>query len=197
MFKLMFRSMVLVGLGLATGLALPRLIIQPRQPLASSHTGPTIEQVRELSALVTTSVDVADVQVTEMRGWTGGIRVALLVKGQYLLGTDLSQSHFDSVDLSKKTAVLVLPAPTATSPRLDHDRTKLYAVTTFGLWDVLPTNQAEVVAVDAAMREAQASLAAAASNGPVERARIQAELVLGAFCRAIGWEVTIRWSDRP
>ncbi len=38
----------------------------------------------------------------------------------------------------------------------------------------------------------QASLAIAAGNRQVQKARNQAELVLGAFLCAIGWQVTIR-----
>jgi hypothetical protein len=196
MFKLFLRSVMLAGVSVAAGLMLPRLVGRPWRMPAATPTGPTIEQVRELSALVTTSVDVADVQVTELRGWTGGVRVALLVKGQYLLGTDLSQSRFESVNQSKNAAELILLPPTATCARLDHERTKLYAVNSFGLWAILPTERAEVVAVDAALRDAQASVAAATGNGPSEKARRHAELVLGAFFREIGWQVTISWSDR-
>src|SRR4051794_2296228 len=97
MLKPFFRNLMCVALGLMAGLLLPRFIGKPGYT-PSSSSEPTIEQVRELSSLVTLSVDVADVQLTDLHGWTGGVRVAMLVKGQYLLGTDLGQSRFASVD---------------------------------------------------------------------------------------------------
>src|SRR5688572_23258461 len=127
MFKSSLQSMMLVALGVAIAWALPHGVGRPWQQHGAVRSAPTIEQVRELSALVTMSVDVADVQVSDVRGWTGGVRVALLVRGQYLLGTDLGAGRFESVDRGARSAVLVLPPPTATHPRLDHDRAKLYA----------------------------------------------------------------------
>src|SRR5687768_3413744 len=58
------------------------------------HAGPTLEQVRGLAALTVLTVDVADVQVTDLRGYTGGVRAALVVKGDLLLSTDLSAARF-------------------------------------------------------------------------------------------------------
>ena len=53
-----------------------------RTPAATrvAGAGPTIERVRELSALTTLRIDVADAFVTELRGRTGGT-TAVLVKG--------------------------------------------------------------------------------------------------------------------
>ncbi len=198
MFKSSLQSTMLVALGVAIAWALPRGIGPRWQQHGAVRSAPTIEQVRELSALVTVSVDVADVQVSDVRGWTGGVRVALLVRGQYLLGTDLGAGRFESVDRGARAAVLVLPPPTATHPRLDHDRAKLYAVSPYGLWELVPSARAEVAAANAALLAAQDSLAAAAGGREaVERARRQAEAVLTCFFRAIEWEVTVRWSDRP
>ncbi|MBA3406353.1 MAG: hypothetical protein H0U13_16990, partial [Gemmatimonadaceae bacterium] len=79
----------------------------------------------------------------------------------------------------------------------DHDRTKLFAVSVYGLWELVPSDEAQVSAINRALRDAQASLADAAKDGTqVERARLQTELVMGSFFRAIEWDVAIRWSDR-
>ena len=62
----------------------------------------------------------------------------------------------------------------------------------------MPTGRAEVAAVNAALRDAQASLVdSAAQAGPAERVRRQAEVVLCSFFGSLDWAVTIRWSDRP
>src|SRR5687767_10978609 len=104
----------------------------------TTHLGPTIEQVRQLSALVTTRVDVADVQVTEIAGRTGGIKAALVIKGDLLLTTDLGRARFESVDAGTRTAVLVLSEPEVTSPRLDHDKTRVFVAAEYGLWALVP-----------------------------------------------------------
>lgn len=197
MFKSLIRSVLLIAIGAVGALTLPSFVrrAEPAEPRAN---GPTIEQVRELSALVTTSVDVADVRLTDLRGWTGGIKVALLVRGQYLIAIDLAQARFEAVDDERRTAVLMLPPPAATSPRLDHNRSRLFAVSPYGLWALVPSDAAQVTAVNRAMQEAQSSLATAARDlVHLERARRQAEAVLGCFFQSLGWHVTIRWSDRP
>ena len=53
---------------------------------------------RELATLVTTWVEVAEVQVTAVEGYTGGLRVAIVVRGDFLLGIDLDQARLESVD---------------------------------------------------------------------------------------------------
>lgn len=163
---------------------------------SSTHTGPTIEQVRELSELVTIRVDVADVQETSVSGQLGGLRVALIVKGDFLLGVDLSHARFDAVDEVAKTAVIVLPAPRATSPRVDHDRTRVVQVSDEGLWAVVPGDAGRGRIVDRAYAEAQRTVAGVAGD-PVlaDRARGRAEQVLGAFFRVCGWTVQVRWES--
>src|SRR5688572_4372359 len=54
------------------------------------HAGPTLEQIRSLASLTVLTVDVADVQVSGLHGYTGGARAALVVKGDLTLSTDLS-----------------------------------------------------------------------------------------------------------
>jgi hypothetical protein len=198
MFKPVVRSLILICAGAVAAIGvLKALGYRPPDPTTASAV-PTIEQVRDLSELVTTSVDVADVQLTDLRGWTGGVRVAMLVRGQYWLSTDLSQARFESVDAPNKTAVLVLPPPRATSPRLDHECTKLFAVSPYGVWQIVPSNRAEIAAVNAAMAQAQVSITAAANCGALDAAaRGKAEAVVWWFSGAIYWNVTIRWSDPP
>src|SRR5438132_1571070 len=65
----------------------------------TTHAGLTVERLQPLSSLVTARVDVADVVETTLAGHTGSVRVAILVKGDFLLGTDLSAARFEAVDV--------------------------------------------------------------------------------------------------
>jgi hypothetical protein len=169
----------------------------PAPVVINYHTGPTIDQIRSLACLVTTRIDVADVQETRLSGRTGGVRAALLIKGDYLLGVDLSQAKFQSVDDAARTAVLLLPQPRVTSPRLDHERTKVFSLTQSGLWQVTPGGgQTSGQVIDRGYRDAQCFIAAACNDtGMIARSRQQAEQVLGVFFRAMDWKVTVRWVD--
>src|SRR3954466_2339251 len=93
-----------VGLGLALGWIMSLWIkLPPLSGSNSTHLGPSLGQVQSLSSLVTARVDVTDVQETSLEGYTGGIKAALLIKGDFLLGTDLSKAHFQEVNQLTKT----------------------------------------------------------------------------------------------
>lgn len=162
----------------------------------SSSTGLTVERVQALSVLTTLKVDVADAVVTEVRGHAGETKVALVVRGDYTIGVDLSAAHLTEVNQQARTAVLTLPSPRVQSVRLNHERTRLLGVWTTGLWAITPGGEdADVAALNAAYRDAQRYVAAAAGDREVlGRARRQAEQVLGAFFAALGWTVQVRWS---
>ena len=166
--------------------------------ITHAHAGPTIEQVRNLASLTVLKVDVADVQVSELHGYSGGIKAALVVKGDVTLSTDLSEARFSSLDSQRRTATLVLPPPRVSSPRVDHDRTRLAWVWQSGLWTLVPGERAHAAAVNLAYAEAQDVVAAAGMEPSLdERARVQAEGVLQTFFGAMEWSVTVRWSDQP
>jgi hypothetical protein len=161
---------------------------------AISHAAPTVEQIQSLALLTTVRVDVADVRLTTLDGYTGGIRVAAVIKGDFYLSTDLSQARLESVDVHRRTATLFLSQPRVISARLDHERTKLFAMNAYGLWQITPGEGPYAEAVNQTYAEAQASVEAAAANAEVrQRARAQAEAVLGAFFRAMHWDVTVQW----
>ena len=162
----------------------------------TTAAGLTVERVRALSELTTLRVEVADALVTELRGYTGGEKAVLVVKGDFALAADLSAARFEAVDEQTRTAVLVLPRPRVQSVRVDHERTRLLGVWASGLWAVTPGGGgADAAAVNRAYREAQRVVASAAEDPHLnERARRQAEQALGAFFAALGWRVTIRWA---
>jgi hypothetical protein len=162
----------------------------------TTHAGLTIERVQSLSSLVTARVDVADVVETTLAGYTGGVRVAILVRGDFLLGTDLTRARFEAVDRLNRTATLVLAAPAVASPRVDHARTRVFAISTSGLWQAVPTDEGRAAVVTRALADAQAIVAAAAVDPAVTaRSRAQAEAVLRACFDAAGWAVEIRWGE--
>jgi hypothetical protein len=166
-----------------------------RQGGHTTHLGLTVERLQPLSSLVTARVDVADVVETTLAGHTGSVRVAILVKGDFLLGTDLSAARFEHVDVTARTATLVLPPPAATSPRVDHARTRVFAISTNGLWQVVPGgDEAAAAVVNRAYADAQRIVMTAADDRALlDRARRQAESVLRTFFGAVGWTVKIRW----
>jgi hypothetical protein len=156
-----------------------------------------VEQVQALSSLVTQRVEVAEACETTLAGYTGSIRAVLLARGDVLLAVDLSGATFEAVDPAAHTAVIALPSPQASSPRLDHDRTRMLAMTESGLWAITPgDNRTSAAVIEQAYREAQEAVARVGADPDLlVRARRQAETVLGAFFSATGWKVGVRWIE--
>lgn len=183
----------------ASGYLVGKVISTSSKPERDAQTqpSPTIEQVRQLSALVTTKVEVADVQETEIKGLTGGIKAAILIKGDLLLAIDLEQARFESLDTQAKNAVLVLPQPKVMSPRLDHEKTRLFGLSEAGLWVLVPGDAAEVALLNQAYRKAQ-EVVAGVGHEPklIDQAKGQAERVLIGYFEAIGWRIKILWAGR-
>jgi hypothetical protein len=189
------RTLVILLIGSALGWT-GAMACRPPIPTDGIHTGPSIERMSELSQLLTLQIDVADVLVSRIDGMTGGVQLAMLVKGDVALGIDLSQARFDKIDNAHCTAVLILPPPQASCARVDHDRSRLFELTSDGLWAITPGTRDYIAVVDKAMAAAQDLVASAArDNDADERARRHAEVLLGAFFHSIGWLVNIRWSD--
>ncbi len=167
----------------------------PGREQQSPHAALTLEQVQELSELVTTRVQVADVQETAIRGYLGGRRVLLVVRGDLLIGVDLSRARFEAMDPQGRTAVLVLPQPRVISARLDHEHTRIAADESEGVWTVVPGDAGRTATANRAYVQAQRFLAAAAVDGHlIEASKRQAERVLRSFFGGIGWTVDIRWN---
>jgi len=150
-----------------------------------------------MATLVTTRVEVSDVREARIDGLTGSSSAVVLVRGDFLIGVDLSRARFESVDTAGRTAVLVLPRPRVQSPRLDHERTRVLALGDHGLWHIVPGgNEAEAAAVNQAMREAQRALSEAAENAEtIESARARAERVFDSLFAVERWTLHVRWDD--
>ena len=127
--------------------------------------------------------------------YLGGMRVALIVKGDFLLGVDLSAARFGGMDQATHTVTLRLPAPRVTSARVDHERTRVVAVSETGIWTIVPGDAGlRARIIDQAFREAQRTVAGVAADPKwIDQSRQQAQRVLATFFRATGWGVTVKW----
>jgi hypothetical protein len=192
-------SVALLVSGLAVGMlfnALHFLSGDPQGGIGHLHGGPTLEKIRSLASLVVLKAEVADIQMSELHGYSGGIRALLLVKGDATIGTDLAQARFESVDEERQEAVLVLPPPRVQSARVDHERTRLLGLWRSGLWEIVPGDRPEEAIVNRVFAEAQRIIEGAAGEKSLDqRARAQSEAVLGRFFEAMHWRVTIHWTD--
>lgn len=191
--------LTIVAAALAGGYVVHQL--QPPQ-LASatvirhhSVNAPTIEQVRQLASLVTLEVPISDVQVSEIEGFTGSVKLVMSVRGDVQIVTDLSQAKFVDVDRAKQTAVLSLPTPHVSRPRLDHDKTRVLEMTRSGMWKFLPGEAGESVLTNRAMIEAQRVLGEAANRPElIAQASDHAQTILCQFFAALDWNITIQWN---
>lgn len=171
-------------------------LLRLRFTLNHSELMPTLESIQQLSSLMVTRVAVADVSQTRIDGYAGGITALIVIRGDFLLGVDLTKAKFLSINGNERSAVLLLPQPTVSSPRLDQERTKLLCLTRQGLWAIVPGEAGQEAVVNHAYRHAQA-IVASAGNDPhlLEEARHHAEAISDSFFSAIGWKVYVRWSN--
>ncbi len=159
-----------------------------------SSQGPTIEQVRKLSQLVTLHVPISDVQVSELDGLTGGLRLALAVHGDVQIGTDLSHARFEDVNDERRTALLVLPKPRPQRPRLDHEKTRIVELQRGGAWRFVGGQAGERELTNRAMLAAQQTLEQAANRRDLAaQACEQTEQIIRQFYSATGWDITLQW----
>jgi hypothetical protein len=166
------------------------------QTAGDSHPKvPSVESIRGLSELTTLRVEIADVRLTRISGMTGGVEAAMLVRGDLTVSTDLAAARFEAVDASACTATLTLPPPRISPPRVNHERSRLVTVREFGLWTLVPGEDASVAAVNRAWLEAERQLATDQGITHVAVARRRAEQVLTTFFGGIGWRVRVRWAD--
>ncbi len=184
--------LLLSSMGLAAAVGYVLRSRSPDPDILSS--GPTIENVQRLARLVALRIAISDVHMSQLRGYTGSVRMVLLVKGEVEVATDLQQARFEAVDVAAHTATLMLPIPLAGNPRLDHERTRIYCIDRSGLWAFLPGQAGEAELANQCMQEAQRLLAqASVKPSLMAEARDHAEQVLGGFFEALQWHVTIKW----
>jgi hypothetical protein len=158
------------------------LIASHQRGVSSSSAGPTIEQIHQLAELVTAKVTIADARETNLSGYLGGVKAILVVRGDALLGPDLSQAKIVSCDRAKRVMVIELPRPHLISYRLDHSATKLVSLSHDGLWVIVPGDAGRTAVLNRAYVEAERAVAAAAvTPETINDAAEHAEQALAAF----------------
>ena len=150
-------------------------------------------RVIDLTGTVGRSVVIADVTTSRITGVTGGVEAALLVRGDFTVSTDLAAARFEQIDPVARRAVLVLPQPRASPPRIDHMRSRVVLIKESGVWQIVPRDDAVVAVVNAAYRDAQASITATDQQQQHAEARRRAEEVLRTFFSRLGWQIEVKW----
>jgi len=191
------RAAAMLLIGICGGVVLATVWRTSQMPPIDGETSVlTIEKIQPLASLVTLQVPLSDVLVCDMEGYTGGLRLILIVRGEVEIAVDLQKARLVRLDRLAKRAVLLLPAPTARRPRLDHRRSRIYRIDREGLWQILPGQAGEAELVNRCIRKAQERLAAAASQPEwIRQARRRTETVLRGFFEALGWQIEVRWKD--
>jgi hypothetical protein len=192
------RTLIVAALLLLGGFSIGSCYSAGSHPVTQDRTAPTLQQIQMLAQLTTLRLDVADVQVTHLEGKLGGMSVALVLRAQIDIATDLTAARLENVDPVNRTATLILPMPTAMPPRIDHERSQLFAFDTRGLWQINPQNTTYARLVNQCYRAAEQAIANMAASDPITgNAKQQAEAVIRAFCNTLGWEVVIQWHTGP
>lgn len=193
---LRFVVALLVG---AAALSILLMVWQRSHQDEASQSGePTIEAIHELASLLTHRIDVSDAYRTRIRGFLGSAHCAVLVKGDVLLTIDLTGARYTSKDPNLNTAILLLPQPVATSPRVDHRRTRLISVERSGLWQFNPLDSTRLDLINRTYEQAQQELARVASSEKlIAQSRNRAEQLIGAYGRSLGWKIVVRWQTDP
>jgi Protein of unknown function (DUF4230) len=179
---------------LALTLTVVWLLTRRPPVLVGTSSGPTIQQIQALSELVTARVTIADARETTLSGYLGDVKALLVVRGDALLGPDLSQARIVSCDNSTKVMVVELPRPRLISSRLDHSATRVVSLSHDGLWVIVPGDAGRTAVLNRAYAEAEKAVAeAAVTSETVNEAAEHARHALGAFFGTAGWDVQVRW----
>jgi hypothetical protein len=169
---------------------------RPISSVVHQPPGPTIQQIRQLSQLVTAKVTIADARETTLSGYLGDVKAVLVVRGDALLGPDLSQARIVSSDATNKTIVIELPRPRVISYRLDHTATHLASLSHDGMWVIVPGDAGRTAVLNRAYAEAEQAVAEeAAKPDVIDKAAEHAEQAIASFFATGGWRVSIRWRD--
>ncbi len=173
-------------------LLIPRLVPPETPPVVIHSEGPTVEKLERLSQLVTTRIQIADILVAEGNGCRG----SWLIKGDALLSVNLGQASITDKHEDTRQATIILPEPQVLQPRVNHERTRTWAVDRLA-W--MPWNADQDSLRDAVMAEAQRLVAHTASSAEnLSQAKLTSETVLKGLYSEVGWNVAVKWgSDSP
>lgn len=184
---------ILIAAVLLFGLYFVKREFYDESPTEILSAGPTVEELQQMSELVSTKVIISDILEGENDQYKG----TWIIRGDALLTIDLSKATITKVDQSNRTATLTLPQPQVTSARVDHTASRTYDVVK-KKWFTNKDNEARLR--DTAMKQAQKLVeSTAASDENFQAARQNAQSTLQAFYQKLDWQIDIVWqnSSRP
>ncbi len=170
---------------------LRQLRVEQPPPFVITSQGPTIERLERLSELVASKVTICDVLI----GVSDDSKGAFLIRGDALIGLELSKAVITAKDDARRQATIQLPQPRVILARVDHERSKVYE---FRSTSWMPWHTQSGRLLEEAMLQAQRMVTQAA-NSPenIEQARRQAEVIIAALYEHLGWHLTIVFQDTP
>lgn len=187
MQKLAFWAVVIAVAAIVLVIVVRHCLLSNQHPLAVRSQGPTVERLERLAHLVSCRVYIADVLVGETESYRG----AWLIRGDALIGVNLSRARVVQKDDQTRQATISLPLPEMLQSRVDHEKTRTWEVrrTTW-----VPWRGDQDVLRDTVMREAQKLVAQAAMSAEnIGQAQAAAETILQAIYAEVGWQVQITW----
>jgi hypothetical protein len=165
---------------------------------------PTLEKMGHLVSLKVNYSDVIEISRQNSFGipWTewkfpiGETKVLFVLKGDYLLSTDIRAAKYEQIDKAKRTVTLVLPAPTVTSPRVYQGEggSHFYSISPVGISQFLPGDGNRTKATNTVLQIAQSKVEAAGKNtDTIKAAKENAENVLKGLFNSVDWNLTVKW----
>ncbi len=150
---------------------------------------PTLEKIQNLAELVTSKVYVSDVLDATNKDYEG----KWVINGDALITIDLNNAKLENVNEATKTAVIILPLPKVTSPRVDYTRTKPAYIK--GVRFALLRNPKNKETMqEYMMAAAQKSIEKSAGRDEIiDNSKNQAALIISNLYLKVGWELTIKW----
>ena len=158
----------------------------PLPPAVPARPPPSIAQIQSMSELATTRVHLTDSIEGENAHYVG----RWTLHGEVVLGVDLSEARYTKVDVANQRATLQLPQPHQISAKVDHERSEEISIKP-KLW--VPTSREQILR-DEVWKEADHKIQRLGEEvGYRERAKVQAERVLGHLFEGVGWTVDFEW----
>lgn len=159
---------------------------------------PSIEAIREISRLAVLEVALSDVVFAP----EDDPEIAYVARGDAVLALDLDRVRILSTDSDAGVLHIQLPQPQVTRARIDHEKSGAFfekgpSPLKRLLGDLFDKPDSAIR--DAAMSIAQRNIAELAEREEhVQRARLQAENLLGGWLKQLGWRANFSWiEDEP